>query len=498
MPEETIASRTGKVPSPPLPTARDLLAVCFRQKRLLSYTFLSVLVLILAYGLLVPSYEAHMEVLLRRGRVDPVVTSGQSTPSQISRGEVTEEDLNSEVELLKDESLLRKVVEANALAADDHLSWIPFREKGHEVEVGRAVRRLGRRLKVEPVHKTNLIRITFDASDAALAKDVLESLAAFYVEKHKQVHRSGEEFPFFEQQVSASESNLQQAESRLVEFSQRHGVVSAAVERDLVLQRASDLDRQYQQVQIGISEKSRRVEVLRANLAQLPQRSIATIRTAENPQLMENLKGRLLSLELQRTELLSKYEPSYRLVQEVENQIEQARAAIVAEQLSPPRDETSEKDPDYAWTKSELEKAEVELSALQASQETVVAELGNTHRIAQQLGADAVYQQDLVRNARTAEETYLLYAKKGEEARISDALDDRGIINVAIAEAPVAPVLPKYSGWAILAVAVGAAGVLSTGLAFTIDYLDPALRTPDEVIMYLNAPVLASLPKEVA
>jgi capsular polysaccharide biosynthesis protein len=47
-------------------------------------------------------------------------------------------------------------------------------------------------------------------------------------------------------------------------------------------------------------------------------------------------------------------------------------------------------------------------------------------------------------------------------------------------------------------VAVGAAGVLSTGLAFTIDYLDPALRTPDEVIMYLNAPVLATLPKEVA
>jgi len=270
------------------------------------------------------------------------------------------------------------------------------------------------------------------------------------------------------------------------------------VERDLVLQRASDLDRQYEQVQIGISEKSRRVEVLRANLALLPPRSTATIRTAENPQLMENLKGRLLSLELQRTELLSKYEPSYRLVQEVENQIAQARAAVLAEQLRPPRDETTEKDPDYAWTKSELEKAEVELSALQASQETVAAELADTRRLAQQLGADAVYQQDLLRSARTAEETYLLYAKKGEEARISDALDDRGIINVAIAEAPVAPVLPKYSGWTILAVALAAAGVSSTGLAFTIDYLDPALRTPDEVVMYLNAPVLASLPRDVA
>src|SRR5579862_3046313 len=497
MSEETIASRIGKAP-PPFPTARDVLTVCFRQRGVLSYTFLSVLILTLAYGLLVPSYQAHMEVLLRRGRVDPVVTSGQNPPGQISRGEVTEEDLNSEVELLKDDGLLRKVVEANALAVDDRLSWLPFREKGHEVQVDQATRKLGRRLKIEPVHKTNLIRITFDGSDPTLAERVLESLAAFYVEKHKQVHRSGEEFPFFEQQVSTSQSNLQQAESRLLEFSHKRGVVSAAVERDLVLQRASDLDRQYEQVQIGISEKSRRVEVLRANLALLPPRSTATIRTAENPQLMENLKGRLLSLELQRTELLSKYEPSYRLVQEVENQIAQARAAVLAEQLRPPRDETTEKDPDYAWTKSELEKAEVELSALQASQETVAAELADTRRLAQQLGADAVYQQDLVRSARTAEETYLLYAKKGEEARISDALDDRGIINVAIAEAPVAPVLPKYSGWTILAVALAAAGVSSTGLALTIDYLDPALRTPDEVVMYLNAPVLASLPRDVA
>lgn len=67
MSDETIASRIGKAP-PPFPTARDVLTVCFRQRRVLGWTFLSVLVLILVYGLLLPSYEAHMEVLLRRGR----------------------------------------------------------------------------------------------------------------------------------------------------------------------------------------------------------------------------------------------------------------------------------------------------------------------------------------------------------------------------------------------------------------------------------------------
>jgi hypothetical protein len=39
------------------------------------------------------------------------------------------------------------------------------------------------------------------------------------------------------------------------------------------------------------------------------------------------------------------------------------------------------------------------------------------------------------------------------------------------------------------------AGMAGTGAAFTADYVDPAFRTPDDVLAYLNAPVLASLPR---
>ena len=48
---------------------------------------------------------------------------------------------------------------------------------------------------------------------------------------------------------------------------------------------------------------------------------------------------------------------------------------------------------------------------------------------------------------RPREESYLLYVKKQEEARMDDALDERGIVNVAIAEHPVAPALPVWSAW---------------------------------------------------
>jgi capsular polysaccharide biosynthesis protein len=73
-------------------------------------------------------------------------------------------------------------------------------------------------------------------------------------------------------------------------------------------------------------------------------------------------------------------------------------------------------------------------------------------------------------------------------------MDQGGILNVAIAEQPTVPALPK---WSILTFGLSSfvlAGTASTGLAFAADYLDPAFRTPDEVIAYLGSPVLASLP----
>ena len=79
---------------------------------------------------------------------------------------------------------------------------------------------------------------------------------------------------------------------------------------------------------------------------------------------------------------------------------------------------------------------------------------------------------------------------------MNDALDERGIVNVAIAEQPVAPALPVWSAWTLLVIGIVAAGSAGTGAAFIADYIDPAFRNPEEVLAYLDAPVLASLPAE--
>lgn len=468
--------------------------VLFRRRRV----FVCVSGLVLAgavlYAFVGTQYEAKMKVLVRRGRANAPVTVEANAPMDLTRTEITEEELNSEVELVRDDEVLRSVVEETGIGGHDLFHFLrPNEGKAERVE--RAARQLARKLKVEPVKKTNLIAISYAADNPQTAANVLLSVEKAYLDKHMAVHRPGGEYHFFEQQTGESQRQLEESKRKLMDFAAKRGVVSAAEQRDLALQRLSAVDGDYRQTRIDLTEMQQRMWELEAQVQKLPERTTTQIRVADNPDLLKALKATLLDLQLKRTGLLTKFEPSHRLVQEVDQQITQAEAAIAAESALPLKDETTDKSAQYEWAKSELQKTQVQFRALQAREAATVTQELAYQTMARQLGEDAITQDDLLSSEKAAEENYLLYVKKQEEARMDDALDERGIVNVAIAENPVAPALPLWSTAAVLAIGLAAAGATGTGAAFAADYLDPAFRTPEDVLAYLNSPVLASLPR---
>ena len=476
---------------------RDVTAVLFRQRKPLLSSFVVILLLaIVLSGALSPSYEAETKILVRHGRMDPVVTSQSNAPQQVMPEEITDSELNSEVELLNSRDLLRKVVLANGLQTKNR-SWLgAFGKPKEEVEIAKAVRELGKRLKVDPVRKTNIILITYKSSDPDQAARVLNTLGSLYLEKHLAVHRPVGEFTFFDQETAQLRRGLATAENHLNDFTREHGIVSAQYERDLTLQKASDLEASLAQTQASIADTQQRISVLEQQTTSVPPRLTTQLRTSDNPQLLQQIKSTLLTLELKRSELLSKFEPTYPLVVEVEKQIHETQAMIAAEKDAPVRDETTDQNPTYEWVRAEIAKDQTELSGLKARAAADQAALARYHQGARSLQQAAIVQQDLLRNVKTEEDNYLLYLRKQEEARINDALDARGILNVAIAEPATVPVLParSFSFYVLLCTFLATCG--SVGIAFLSDFLDPSLRTPDEVALFLDLPVLASIPKE--
>ncbi len=475
------------------PSLRELAVVLFRRRRAFVWGAAVVYVGVLLYGLAGARYQGEMKIMVRRGRADAPVSAGQNAPLDTTRIDMTEEELNSEVELLKDQDVLRKVVEVNG-AGPDWLHFLRFGETREE-RIERAARRLAKRLAVAPVKKSNLITVTYAADDPQKAAQILRSVADAYLERHTGVHRPGGEANLFQELTAQSRQELDEAERSLEQFSAVHGVVSAAQERDLALVRLSEIDKDYRLTRVDLEEARQKVKDLEDLLATQPERTTTQVRIADNPDLFRKLKGDLLDLQLKRTQLLTKYEPGHRLVQEVDEQIAQAQAAIAAENGAPLRDETTDKNSHYEWAKSEAQSARVRLKALEAREAAMGAEEAVYRAQASQLGNAAIRQEDLQKSEKAAQESYLLYVKKREEARMADALDQRGIVNVAMAEEPVAPALPRWSTLLLLTVGLAAAGAAGTGAAFAAEHMDPAFRNPDEVVAYLHAPVLASLPR---
>ncbi len=468
--------------------------VLFRQEKMFLIVSGSVFLLAVVYAFAGASYRAHLQVLVRRGRSDPPATAQPNAPPDFSRVEVTEEELNSEVELLKDDDVLRRVATENNLAAHDWLRWLrPHEDQAAQVE--RAARRLGKKLDVEAIKKTNVIAVDYDATDPQIAAHVLQSLATAYLEKHMEVHRPGGQLLFFDEQTAESRRQLDQAEKRLLDFTNTHDVVMAAKQRDLELESIDQVEANYRQSQSQMAEVNYRIQELKYDLARLPKRMVTQIRTSDNPELLRALKASLLDLQLKRIQLLTKFEPVHPLVREVDQQIAQAKVAIENEKSNPIRDETTDQDTNYEWARAELQKAEVEKKGLEGREATAVAQLAEYRSLARQFGEDAITEDDLTNSEKAAEDNYLLYVKKREQARMGDALDEGGIVNVAIAEKPVVPALPRWPPAIVVVVGFAGALVSGTGAAFTADYLDPALRTPEEVIACLELPVLASLPE---
>lgn len=474
-------------------SSRDLIAIGFRHKRPITIVFCAIVVgAILAAIILPAEYQTTTKFLVEHQRLDPVV-SPDKDPGVIKM-DVPEEELNSEVELVQDGDVLRQVVVTAGLQNRKSI-WNYLWVRGSEQKrIAKAVERLRKDLQVAVVHKSDLISVTYTCDDPQLAVKVVKALDEAYLQKNLAVHHPEGEFKFFDQQTETYKKNLADAEEQLKSFSTQDGGVSPLLARDITLQKMSDFTASLQQVYADIASTEQRIDALEKQSGSTPERLTTQMRAVDAAQVLQSLKTTLMTLEMKRTELLTKYKPTYPLVLEVEKELADTRASIAREEAKPVRDETTDRNPTYAWINEELAKARADLSGLQARAAAIRATVGQYQNKAHTLDQKNIAQQDLLRRVKTEEENYLLYQKKREEARMTDALNRSRILNVSVAEEPVLPSVPTNSPWTVLLLGTLLAMSVSVGMAFTLEYTDSSFRTPTEVTSELSIPVLAAVP----
>jgi uncharacterized protein involved in exopolysaccharide biosynthesis len=482
-------------------SARDFVLPLRRRKRALIVTFLVVLAGIILLSLLSgPSYQSHMAILVDLQRFDPVVSTGATSQVVTTSSPVTEEEINSEVELLGSSDVLQQVVIANDLWKPNGFSLMDLLRPGQtrEDRIARATKTLAKQIKVKAIKDTNMIDITYKSPDPQRSYAVLKSLGDFYMAKHAAVHRPAGSFQFFATETEKYKNELQQAEQKLRDFGRKNATAAPDEQRT---QLASDVAQSVAQLHLAeqsIAADKERIHSDNQQLRATPQRSTTLRASAANDKLISDLNASLFAAETKRDQLEAKYDPSYPLVQSANQEVATARAAIEQAERKQYVAETTDRDPTYELLREDMAKSQADLAAQRA---TLVATRHSVRSIQQQMvGLDqlALSQQDLQREAKAAESNYLLYLAKREQERTSNALDVTHISNVAVAVPPVIPVLPVLSFPMMVLIAFAAATVLGIGAAYTMDYLDPSFQTPGQMVEMLGIPVVVAMAKKTA
>jgi uncharacterized protein involved in exopolysaccharide biosynthesis len=503
---------------------QQFLAMLERQRRVALVVFAVILCSAIVFGvLLADRYQARMEILVEQAqlrRADPVTSSGSSDQPIVNNVTTTsDEAMNSEIALIESQDVLRQVVATSGLDAKPGLWYgsvlglwygadkihasgllqaaskaLPVLAKPSQDEISaKSVQRLASKLHVEILKLSNVIVVTYSSNDPRLAARVLQSLGDAYLKEHALAHRPPGQLAFFEQETAKARAAMEDAEQKVVAFTQNGGVAAGDLELDGAIRQVNDLEADQDQTHAAIYGMVRRIAALEAQESHLQPRQTTQMKTADNGILMQQLKSQLLNLQLRRTELLTKYQPTFPLVVEVDRQIAQAQQALSDAQKAPVMETTTDRDPNYEMVREDLTRSRAELANLEARSASLAKATAGGQGQMRLLQRQSVQQQELLRNAKAAEDNYLLLRHKSEEARISDELDKNGILNVNIMQAASVPSLPVHPFWwhFMYGTLLGILGAFAA--AAGADRLDPTVRTIEEAELALDAPVLVFL-----
>jgi uncharacterized protein involved in exopolysaccharide biosynthesis len=245
-------------------------------------------------------------------------------------------------------------------------------------------------------------------------------------------------------------------------------------------------------------QQTERVAALEAQLASEPDRLPSSLRLNQDP-TTEELERALVTLQLKRDALVRDFTPENRQVRDVEEQIQAAQKRLKGAEERVASINRTEINPIHQGVKAQALSARADLTGARARYESLRTQVASQRQQLDQLTQKSLTMDGLRRETKAAEEAYLLYQRKHEEARISAAMDQQRIVNVAIAQPakrPLRPVSPRKSLNLLLGLLLGAIGGL--GLAFVAEFFDHSFTSGHDLEVRLGIPLLGAIPDHVA
>jgi uncharacterized protein involved in exopolysaccharide biosynthesis len=409
-----------------------------------------------------PTFESVAQVLVLSNRAQLVISPGlQANSAQLPAvaSPVTEQDLNSEVELLNSPALIQEAIKdiggSERTGVVQMLSKlihgvIALPETGYESLHGlRApgtlalrAKNLASHISVYVIKRSNVIEIGFRSHDADFSRNFLLRLLDRYIDLHVRISQEPDAEKFFQAQAQLLLNRLDRAEGKLRGVEAQTGIAQIQDQTLAVIRELYAAEAAYRSTSALLSGTRQRVVWYERELNHIPYRQAKEIKIVQNMAL-QGLKPQVLQLEAQRAELRTRYRPDSRKVTEINAQLDAAHSILDRENHQEVQEQSYDINPTWQTLDSDLAVARADAASLAANQSAKAEQMEDLRGQLTSLTQSKLTIDRLQLDFESAKAAYISYISRGEEARAAHALNESKIVNVRVVQAPTLPQTPE-------------------------------------------------------
>lgn len=418
-----------------------------------------------------PTYES---VALLRVKQPKGIGSSILESMPMGNAMATKQLMSTYAEILKSRSVVVPVIEATEEADDDGLypRYEDYLEK---------------RVTTNPFKDTEIMEVKVNAKTAEDAQKANQLLVNGFLSRLTDLVRGEQKTTrlFIEERVKSSKQELNDAETKVTEFKKENNVLSPDDQIKMAADKLSLVDKLRAENQVALEAAKARNSAVSGQL----QNNSASI--ADN-NVITAYQKRLAELETERIDYLDKYTEKHPKVVEVNKEIAGLRRSMDEEINKIASLQTSSTNQVHQGLLADKFKSEAEMNVAQSNLNTISQLEERYNKDVQALSETEQQYLSLLRDARVAQEIYVMLAKRLEEAKVAEVAVSTEVQVVDDPTLPEKPIKPKKALTLVLSFLLGLFG--SSGFVIARELMNRTIKTSDDVETYLGLPVLAQVP----
>lgn len=459
----------------------DILSILGRRKKTIFFTLLLTTLAALAYSFLVtPSYRANATIQIERKGAQ-IVTFGNTENISDTFDALNDPFFRTRYELLKSRHLAQKVVddlnlEQSLSPKETESTWslsavlkkvgLKSNQETGAKPVSHADLLL-KNLLVQPIEKTQLVEVYYEAKSAEQAKQVVSSLIENFIKLQIETKSETGEYAknFLTEQLKDARDRLSSAEEALVKYSNDKGILGIDAGQTRHVKKLENLNTALVTAEINRTQAE--------SLYRQMQKSGSVSNVLVNP-VITSLKARLLQLEGEYQEKLKTFKPNYPDMQRLRQQIGITQGKLKSEMANIQNSMKS----DYLAAKKQ--------------ENSIRSELRRFNKKLYNLQDNSIEYNTLKREVETSGQTYNSLLKRLEEVNVASAANTSSIRIVDPVVTPIHQYRPKPKINLLFGLLSGL--LLGLGFAFLREALDKSVKSPEDLQRMTGLPVLAMIP----